>query len=128
MFRRTPGGGLRACNVKYVTITVFIDNHIKIITFYHFKPSKYFLFTISKVQTFVYISAYIYWAKVLPEQGKLFQTFRTHEIFRKSIKMLFDQAIIHLSKSLNFIIIKFLQITSFVKVLEVPTQNVRLQK
>ena len=42
--------------------------------------------------------------------------------------MHFDQAIIHLSNSLNFMFIKCLQITSFVNVLEVPTQNVRLQK
>ena len=52
----TPGGGLRASHVKYVTITVFIDNYIKIITFYHIKPTKYFLFTINKVQSFVNIS------------------------------------------------------------------------
>ena len=50
------------------------------------------------------------------------------EIFRNVLKMHFDQAIIHLSKSLNFIFIKFLQITSFVNVLEVPSQNFRLQK
>ena len=42
--------------------------------------------------------------------------------------MHFDQAIIHLSKSLDFILIKCRRITSFVNVLEVPTQNVRLQK
>ena len=38
--------------------------------------------------------------------------------------MHFDQAIIHLSKSLNFIFIKCLQITYFVNVLEVPTSKV----
>ena len=70
----------------------------------------------------------IYWAKVLPEQRELLQIFRTHEIFRKNLKMHFDQAIIRNSKSLNFIFIKCLQITSFVNVLEVPSQNVRLQK
>ena len=73
-------------------------------------------------------NAVLYWAKVLPEQWELLQIFRTHEIFRKFLKMHFDQAIIHLTKSLNFIFIKCLQITSFVNVLEVPTQNVRLQK
>ena len=70
----------------------------------------------------------IYWAKVLPEQWELLQIFRTHEIFRKLLKMHFDQTIIHLSKSLNFILIKCLQITSFINILEVPSQNVRLQK
>ena len=70
----------------------------------------------------------IYWAIVLTEQQELLQIIRTHEIFRNFLKMHFDQAIIHLSKSLNFILIKCLQITSFVNVLEVPTQNVRLQK
>ena len=70
----------------------------------------------------------IYWAKVLPEQRELLQIFGTHEIFRNLLKMHFDQATIHFSKSLNFILIKCLQITSFVNVLEVPTQNVRLQK
>ena len=74
------------------------------------------------------VRVHAYWAKVLPEQWELLQSFRTHEIFRKILKMHFDQAIIHLSKSLNFIFIKCLQITSFVNVLEVPTQNVRLQK
>ena len=54
--------------------------------------------------------------------------FRKHELFRKFLRMHFEQAIIHLSKSLNFILIKCLQITSFVSVLEVPTHNLRLQK
>ena len=73
------------------------------------------------------IALLLYWAKVLLEQWKLLQIFRTHEIFRKFLKMHFDQAIIHILKSLNFIFIKCLQITSFFNVLEVPTQNVRLQ-
>ena len=80
------------------------------------------------VQEYLHNKRKLYWAKVLSEQWELLQTFRTHEIFRKFLKMHFDQAIIHLSKSLNFIFIKCLQITSFVNVLEVPTQNVRLQK
>ena len=42
--------------------------------------------------------------------------------------MHFKQAIFYLSKSLNFILIKCLKIISFVNVLEVPTQNVRLSK
>ena len=70
----------------------------------------------------------IYWAKVLPEQWELVQIFRKHEIFRKNLRMHFEQAIIHLSISLNFILIKCLQITLFFNVLEVPTQNIRLQK
>ena len=49
-------------------------------------------------------------------------------MFRNFLKMHFDQAIIHLSKSLNFIFIKCLQITSIINVLEVPTQIGRLQK
>ena len=53
----------------------------------------------------------IYWAKVLPEQWELIQIFRKHEIFRKKLRTHFEQAIIHLSKSLNFILIKCLQIT-----------------
>ena len=73
-------------------------------------------------------SVKIYWAKVLPEQWTLLQIFRKHEIFRKILRMYFEQTIIHLSKSLNFILIKCLQITSFVNLLEVPTQNVLLQK
>ena len=71
---------------------------------------------------------FIYWAKVLPEQCELLQIFRKHKTIRKILRMHFEQAIIHLSKSPNFILIKCLQITSFVDVLEVPTQNVRLQK
>ena len=70
----------------------------------------------------------IYWAKVLPEQWGLLQIFKKHEIFRKVLRMHLEQAIIHLSISLNFILIKYLQITSFVNVLEGPTQNFRLQK
>ena len=70
----------------------------------------------------------VYWAKVLPEQWESLQIFRTNETLRHFLKMHFDQAIIHLSKSLNFILIKCLQITSFVNILEVPSQNVRLQK
>ena len=70
----------------------------------------------------------IYWAKVLPEQWELIQIFRKHEIFRKNLRMHFEQAINHLSKSLNCILIKCLKITQFFNVLEVPTQNVRLQK
>ena len=58
--------------------------------------------------TFCYI---IYWAKVLPEQWELIQIFRKHEIFRKNLRMHFEQAIIHLSKSLNFIVIKCLEMT-----------------
>ena len=76
---------------------------------------------------FSYQAAHIYWAKVLPEQWELIQIFRKHEIFRKILRLHFEQAIIHLSKLLNFILIKCLQITSFVNVLEVPTQNLRLQ-
>ena len=45
------------------------------------------------------------------EQWGLIQIFRNHEIFRKKIRMHFEQAIIHLSKSLNLILIKCLQIT-----------------
>ena len=71
---------------------------------------------------------FIYWAKVLSEQWELLQNFRKHEILRKFLRMHFEQAIIHLSRSLNFILIKYLQIISFVNILEVPTQNVRLQK
>ena len=70
---------------------------------------------------------FLYWAKVLPEQWASLQIFRTHDIFRTFLKMHFDQAIIHLSKSLNFILITCLQITSFDYILEVPTQNVRPQ-
>ena len=55
--------------------------------------------------------ANVYWAKVLPEQWKLIQISRKHEIFRKNLRMHFEQAIIHLSKSQNFILIKCLQIT-----------------
>ena len=69
-----------------------------------------------------------YWAKVLPEQWELIKIFRKHEIFRRILGMHFEQAIIHLSKSLNFNFIQCFQITSFVNVLEVPTQNIRLQK
>ena len=71
---------------------------------------------------------YVYWAKVLPEQSESLQIFRKHKILRKNLRMQFEQAIIHLSISLNFILIKCLQITSFVNVLELPTQNIRLQK
>ena len=71
---------------------------------------------------------FIYWAKVLPEQCELLQIFRRRKTIRKILRMHFEQAIIHLSKSLNFIIIKCQKITSFVNVLELPTQNVRLQK
>ena len=61
---------------------------------------------------------FIYWAKVLPEQLELLQIFRKHEIFRKFLRMHFEQAIILLSKSLNLIVINCLQITSFDNVLE----------
>ena len=71
---------------------------------------------------------YIYWAKVLPEQWELLQILWTHEIYRNFLKMHFDQAIIYLSKSLIFLFIKCLQITPIVNVLEVPIQNVPLQK
>ena len=71
---------------------------------------------------------HIYWAKVLPEQWELIQIARKHEIFKTFLRKHFEQAIIYLSKSLNFIIIKCLHITSFFNILEVPTQNVRLQK
>ena len=74
------------------------------------------------------VTKYIYWTKVLPEQRELLQIFRTHAIFRIYLKMHYDQAIIHLSKSLNVILIKCLQITPFVNDLEVPTQSVRIQK
>ena len=70
----------------------------------------------------------LFWAKVLPEQLELIQIFRKHEIIRTILSMHFEQVIIHLSKSLKIILIKCLQITSIVNVLEVPTQNVRLQK
>ena len=70
----------------------------------------------------------MYLAKVLPDQWELLKIFRKREIFRKILRMHFEQAIIHLSKSLNFILIKCLQITSFVNVLKVPIQNARLQK
>ena len=59
---------------------------------------------------FSHDAAQIYWAKVLPEQWELIQFFRKHEIFRKKLRMHFEQAIIHLSKSLNFILLKCLQI------------------
>ena len=70
----------------------------------------------------------IYWAKVLPEQWELLQISRNMKYLEKKLRMHFEQAIIHLSKSLNFILIKCLQISSFVNILEVPTQNVRRQK
>ena len=53
----------------------------------------------------------LYWAKVLPEQWKLILIFRKHEIFRKKLRMHVEQAIIPLSKSLNLILIKSLQLT-----------------
>ena len=65
-----------------------------------------------------------YWAKVLPEQWKLIQICKKHKIFRKILRMHFEQAI----SFINFILIKCLQITSFVNGLEVPTQNLHLQK
>ena len=55
---------------------------------------------------------------------ELLKNFKKHEIFRNCLRIHLEQAIIHLSKSLNFILIKFLQITSFVNVLEGPTQKV----
>ena len=51
---------------------------------------------------------YIYWTKVLPEQLELSHFFRKPEIYRKNLRMHSKQAIIHLSKSLNFIFIKCL--------------------
>ena len=61
----------------------------------------------------------LYWAKVLPEQWELLQIFRKHEIFGFFLRMHFKQTIIHLSKSLNFILIKCIQIISFVNGMEV---------
>ena len=63
-----------------------------------------------------------------PNSGNCFTFSGNVKKNRKLLKMHVEQAIIHLSKSLNFILIKCLQITSFVNVREVPTQNVRLQK
>ena len=67
----------------------------------------------SLISTFVvrWLNNIVYWAKVLPEQWELILIFRKHEIFRKNLRMQFQQAIIHLSKSLNFILIKCLKIT-----------------
>ena len=72
--------------------------------------------------------AHIYWDKVLPEHWELLQFSMKHEKLREFFKMHFEQAINHLSKSLNFILINFLQKTSFVYFLVRPTRNVRLKK
>ena len=85
----------------------YIQNYAKISTKQVIKLFELFL---QNELTHTYLK-YIYWAKVLPEKWELIQIFRKHEIFRKILRMHLQQAIIHLSKSLNFILIKCLKIT-----------------
>ena len=66
--------------------------------------------------------------KFYPKSGNCFKFSGHIKYLEKNLKMHNDQASIRLLKSLNFILIHCLQISSFVNVLEVPTQNVRLQK
>ena len=90
-------------------VYIFHRNKINIFLFYYKQHSYQLHIHISDAWHTFYlfnVMTNIYWANVLPEQWELIQLFRKHEIFRKKIRMHFEQAMIHLSKSLNFIFYK----------------------